>query len=163
EFVIRAHDTACPSIDTIFEMWQIDFAQGTLIAGDIDLETCVLLVVERVVFHAGNHIVLLHTLHKCGPHVSHMERVFSIRLLPPTTSRVAQQIDTDPPKEITTQGANLLANGFAHPAFEVNIEASPPLHGYRETGAMTRNDPTRTITEHQRGNAEPFISACRIR
>src|SRR5262249_12465623 len=142
-------DTARPSVDAIFEMWQIDFTQGTLITGDIDFEARVLLIVERVVFHTSNHVVLLHALHQCGTHASHVEGVFPIRFLPSASSRLAQQIDADPPKEIAIQGANFLADGFPHPTFEVDIKASTTLHGDRETGGMVGNNPTGTVTELQ--------------
>ena len=77
QLVVGTHDGPGLSFfDRGFKRWQIDFAQGSFIHDDIDIEAAGLLVIRGKMLQGGAHPLALHSGNNAGGHLACQIRVF---------------------------------------------------------------------------------------
>ena len=101
-------------IQSYFKGQQVALARGAFIDDRVRLGTPGLLIVECVVLHAGNHILILHAKKMLGGDHSSQIGVFSRCLKGPPVARLpADQVNIASEIYIDAKGALLLADHLA--------------------------------------------------
>ena len=134
-FIIGAHDRPGPALaDGSFEGRQVNFVQGPVVDLDVDAVAVHLLVVQRIVLHAGGHAVLLHPLNIGNHHPRGKEGVFAHILEITAVQRRAVDVHARAQQDVLLAVAGLLADGFAVEGRHLGI----PRRGEARQGRESR-------------------------
>ena len=164
--VIGTHHSSCMiSADTFLKMTQEYFPFcPEAVAAYIHAEALVFHLIEGEMFQTGDDADALNTSDHSATHLSEQKVIFPVRFLRPSPSRVIEEINTDPAKEIGSELLRLLRN--RHPDFllQVRIESGCPNHRNRETGGFppAADNTSRSVTESDLRHMEPVIASRRV-
>ena len=112
--VVGPHDSPGATLgDSGMEGRQVDFAKRAVADDDVDLMTVFLVVVERVVLHAGRHPFRLQSLHIGNYHARGQPWILAHILEVASVERGAVDVDARSEHHILVAVERLLAQAFA--------------------------------------------------
>ena len=112
--VVGTHETPCPTLlHGSAEGRQIDFVEGALADDDVHLVAVLLVVVQRIVLHAGGHALRLQALDVRSHHARGETGVFAHVLEVATVQGCAQNVDAGAQDDVLAAIEGFLAQALA--------------------------------------------------
>ncbi len=165
DVVVRCHyGPRRRAADGIFEVAQIQLAQGALRDSCVVGQTVDLLIVDGEVLDRRSDAGALHPVDICGGRQTRQQRVLGVVLEVAAAERVALQIDARRKKHVDAVLAHLVAYGRTHAAHGIVVPCRREQHAYGEARAVERAlvalaagrypQPGRAVGQHDRRYAQ---------
>ena len=126
--VVGAHDTLSAGVHALLEMGQIHLVEGPVVDVHIHIEPQILHTVQRKVFHAGDHSLLLKGDCQRSAKLSQKEGILPVALLGSPPAGIAHQVDADAGKKVRPLGDGLVRDGLSHPILQGRVKNGGPHH-----------------------------------
>ena len=112
---------------------------------------------------SARHHILLRPTGQRRPEFTQVIRIIAISFLNPAPGWMPRQVDANSAKEVSFHSSDLLPDHLADSLFQLHVPGSPARHRDRESCAVARHAPARSIYEAGARDSQAVHRAVDIR